>query len=374
MKIGVNGRTLASNVTGLGRYVIEMCRSLAAAGHHVVIYLPSDPPNPLPQLDNVDYRIGNASGTLKRNIWAQTTLPKSAKADGLDVFWGPAHRLPHFLSSEIPRVVTIHDLVWVDAGETMRLRSWLGDRLLMKPALRSADRIVADSYSTAKQIERHFPGLGKIEVIYPGLTSLPAASQSTILQSNRIDREYALFVGTLEPRKNLPNLLLAYASLPQNVRDNLLMVVAGGAGWKLPDLARRIGELRLEKDVRLTGYVADADLRTLYENARFLAMPSLYEGFGFPIIEANSLGIPVLTSNISSMPEVGGKAAFLVNPFDVSSVADGLKRLGTETILLERLATEARTNAQRFNWGKSSEKLAGVFEAAIGLRRDRLGA
>lgn len=369
MRIGVNGRTLVSERTGLGRYVVEMCRALGKAGHHTIIYLPSPPSSSLPALDNVEYRIGNAFSAARRNIWAQTTLPSTAMSDEVDIFWGPAHRLPRFLSTRIPRVVTIHDLVWLNASTTMRFQSWLGDKFLMKPAIQLADRVVADSYCTAEQIAIHFPSAkDKINVIYPGLTLIAPNPRSEILRSKNIDRKYALFVGTLEPRKNLQNLLSAYSLLPESVRDSLLLVIAGGAGWKTHNLASQIQKMKLERHVRLTGYVSDEDLQALYANAQFLAMPSLNEGFGFPIIEANAAGKPALTSNVSSMPEVAGDAAILVDPLSVHSIADGMLRLATDFRVLELLSVNALANASRFNWVQSADKLIGAFEQAIAAR------
>ena len=198
----------------------------------------------------------------------------------------------------------------------------------MEPAVRTADRIVADSGSTADAVKMLFPRhSAKVSVVYPGLTVLPDQKSSDFLMSHRIDRPYALFVGTLEPRKNLLNLLEAYARLPEEARRKLLLVIAGGQGWRLGDLRQHISRLGISASVRLSGYISDAELATLYGNARFLVMPSFYEGFGFPIIEANAAGIPVLTSNSSSMPEVAGDAALLVDPNNVQSIADGLLRL-----------------------------------------------
>lgn len=378
MKIGVNGRTLVSNITGLGRYVIEMCRELAARGHQVIIYQPfsSGDPNVL-CLDGVQYRIGKAGNGITRNIWAQTVLPLWAQRDRVDVFWGPAHRLPFFLDHRIARVITIHDLVWKEMAKTMRWQTWMADRWLMQPGIAVADAIVADSTATANALKDQFPGCyEKLNVVYPGLTAIGGSSEPKSLSSFGIDRSYVLFVGTLEPRKNLLRLLQAYASLPEAIRQELLLVLAGGQGWRLGDLKGHIADLKIESFVRFTGYVSDADLAQLYGSARFLAMPSLYEGFGFPIIEANAMGVPVLTSNRSSMPEVAGEAGVLVDPDDVLSIRDGLQSLATDTVLHASLAEKARSNAARFDWAESARQLEHIFEKAIakrsnGARRDR---
>ncbi len=370
MRIGVNGRTLVSNITGLGRYVIEMCRALAKAGHQIIIYLPSPPANALPDLEGIEFRVGRANDAVMRNIWAQTVLPLWAKRDKVDVFWGPAHRLPFFLDRRIARVITIHDLVWRDMAATMRWQTRMADRWLMKPGVAVADEIVADSEATADALRTQFPGCSeKLSVIYPGLTTIGGAATPRDLPSFGIDRPYILFVGTLEPRKNLLRLLHAYASLPESTRQQFLLVLAGGQGWRLGDLKRHVADLQIESSVRLTGYVPDSDLALLYSQARFLAMPSLYEGFGFPIIEANAMGIPVLTSNTSSMPEVAGKAGILVDPNDVQSIRNGLESLAVDGALYARLAENARPNSARFNWTESALQLERIFEKAMAKRR-----
>lgn len=369
MRIGVNGRTIVSNVTGLGRYVIEMCRALAKAGNEVIIYLPSPTEDPLPSLENVAYKIGNADGAIVRNVWAQTVLPSWARRDKVDVFWGPAHRLPFLLDRRIARVITIHDLVWRDMAATMRWRTWMADRWLMKPGIVVADEIVADSAATADALKFEFPEFrDKLSVIYPGLTAIGGAETPKDLLQFGIDRSYILFVGTLEPRKNLLRLLQAYASLHEFTRQKFLLVLAGGQGWRLGDLKRHVADLKIESSVRLTGYVPDTDLALLYSQARCLAMPSLYEGFGFPIIEANAMGIPVLTSNTSSMPEVAGKAGILVDPNDVQSIRAGLESLTTDDALHARLVEHTRLNSARFSWTESARQLERIFEKAIAKR------
>ncbi|PSH63752.1 glycosyltransferase family 1 protein [Phyllobacterium brassicacearum] len=370
MKIGIDARNLVPNLTGIGRYLLEMCRHLALQGTELILYLPEEPHSPIPPLAGATIRIANQRGAIRRMIWAQTELPRLAARDQIDVFWGPAHRLPFTLDRRIPRVVTIHDLVWLHAGSTMRRQSWLADRYLMKPAIEGADRIVTVSEATRKALQTLVPSATeKARVVYSGLTKIGHAAANDTLRDHRIDHPYALFVGTLEPRKNLLNLLEAYSLLADEIRAGLILVIAGGQGWHLGELGQHIKRLNIEASIRLTGYVTDDDLAALYSHARLLAMPSLYEGFGFPIIEANAMGVPVLTSNSSSMPEVAGDAALLVDPTDIRSISDGLRRLATDDALHQQLANNARANAARFDWEKSARELLSVFEEAIAVRK-----
>ncbi|MBB3611607.1 glycosyltransferase family 1 protein [Rhizobium sp. BK602] len=370
MKIGIDARNFITSMTGIGRYVLEMSRHLALLGHQLYFYLPEAPHSGQEVLAAGQVRVSRFPGGVRRMVWAQTVLPRLAARDEVDIFWGPAHRLPYRLDRRIARVITIHDLVWRDMAATMRWQTWMADRLLMKPGVAVADEIVAVSAATADVLKSEFPACaGKLHVIHPGLTAIGGAQDAKALASFGIDRPYMLFVGTLEPRKNLLRLLQAYAALPEAIRQRFLLVLAGGQGWRLGDLKGHIAHLQIESSVRLTGYVSDADLAQLYGQARFLAMPSLYEGFGFPIIEANAMGIPVLASNTSSMPEVAGNAGLLVDPNDVQSIRSGLESLATDDALHARLCANARANAARFDWSESARQLERVFEKAIAKRR-----
>ncbi|MGY5810827.1 glycosyltransferase family 4 protein [Rhizobium sp. LEGMi198b] len=374
MKVGIDARNLVTKTTGISRYVQEMARHLALAGHEIFLYIPEKPYSEPLKAPNVHVSISDFAGGPRRMIWAQTVLAHMARQDGLDVFWGPAHRLPFYLDRKIARVVTVHDLVWREQKATMRLQTRLADRFLMKPAANSADQIVVDSVATGEALCALSKGYeSKLRVVYPGVTKLAKPKQQDTVSSFRIDRPYALFVGTLEPRKNLKSLLEAYALLPQEVRKGLLLVLAGGQGWRLSDLESHITDLNLRDSVRLTGYVSDEQLAELYQNAKFLAMPSLYEGFGFPIVEAHAAGVPVLTSNTSSMPEVGGGAALLVDPYDIRSISAGLEKMATDAGTHEKLAENALDNAKRFDWNLSASRLEETFRDAIALRRQQLG-
>ncbi|MFK4061004.1 glycosyltransferase family 4 protein [Brucella anthropi] len=366
MRIGVDARNLVPKLSGIGRYVLETSRHLSQIGHEVYLYLPEPPDDQdaLPQAESVD--ISGFKGALSRIVWGNSHLPLKAMNDKIDVLWGPAHRLPIMPVSGIPQVVTIHDLVWQHASSTMRLQGWLAERAFMKPSIKRAERIVAVSYATKQALSELYPwSKNKIDVVYPGCTPLNPDHSSADLKRFDLDRPYVLFVGTLEPRKNLLRLLESFAALPADTKSKLLLVIAGGQGWGLSDLTTEVSRLNITSSVRLTGFVSDEELGKLYRDARFLAMPSLYEGFGFPIVEANQLGVPVLTSNTSSMPEVGGDAALLVDPTSVSSISDGLRKLATDIVLHDRLAKAAQANAARFNWIRSASELANVLQRAL---------
>ena len=205
--------------------------------------------------------------------------------------------------------------------------------------------------------------------MYPGTTPLGPADDRKSLETLGIKGPYFIFVGTLEPRKNLRRLLEAFAALPEQTRGQVQMVIAGDRGWGGVDVGAWITELGLERHVVVTGRVSDRQLATLYEHALFLAMPSLYEGFGFPVVEAMSRGVPALTANISSLPEAAGEGGLLVDPHSVASIAKGLTTMITNDAVRESLAAKAILSASRFSWEKSAREALEVFAEAIEIRK-----
>lgn len=336
-------------------------------GNEVILYLPEPAAVPLSGFHRM--RVSAMRGPILRQIWARTVLPAQIRVDRLDLFWGPAHRLPPFLPPNLARVATIHDLVWVHAAETMHPRTRMGERAFMKSSVARADTVVTVSDATARDLVEAFPSLAKdIVTIHAGAGSTTEHSDPADLSAFGIDRPYVLFVGTLEPRKNLKRLLDAWKMLPQPLKDTWRLVIAGGKGWGMASLADEIEARSLGQTVLQTGYVSEAELSALYENASLLAMPSLYEGFGLPIVEANAYGVPALTSNLSSMPEIAGPDAILIDPHSTASIVAGLVSFMSGERDRTALSAAARANARRFDWNRTADRLMDVFERAISIR------
>ena len=373
MKIGVDARLLSRPLTGIGRYTLEMCRALSKeANISLYLYSPAPiHPEVVINLGSANIRTGNLNNILLRQLWTESYLPLWAKKDGVDVFWGPAHRLPRWLPRDLARVVTIHDLVWKYAGDTMRPLSRVLERYQMPAAILAADAVVADSKATADAVkEEFFINPNKLSVVPLGASLAVNAASFEVLKERGINRPYFLFVGTLEPRKNLIRLLTAYSYLSDSIKDQATLVIAGGTGWGGIDINDTVADLGLGKYVRILGYVDESILATLYANALFLAMPSVYEGFGLPLVEAMVRGSPVLTSNNSSMPEVAGNAGLLIDPLDTQSIKNGLEELISNHNVRGALADNARANVTRFNWDNAAKQLVSVFEKAIAGREN----
>lgn len=374
-RIGVDARLLSEQLTGIGRYTLEMLTRLTGSGHEWYLYAPT----PIVLGDwrqpNVHLRAARFPSRPMRMLWAQTALPWWAARDRVDLFWAPTHRLPRLLRNDIARVVTIHDLVWKFAGDTMRPTSrWL-DAKLMPEAVQLADQVIAVSRNTAQDLIAEIPGSAdKTDAIALGVTAPDRSEPEDLPAEFGLTEPFFLFVGTLEPRKNLQRLLEAYASLPVPLRNTATLAIVGGKGWGGVDVATIAERFNIRDRVRLLGYVNDEQLAGLYRKALFLAMPSLYEGFGLPLLEAMIRGTPVLTSQRASMPEVAGDAGLLVDPDRVDSIASALTRLLGDPGLRRRLAEKTVPQARPFTWERAAAETLTVFDKALAKRRSLLGS
>ena len=373
LHVAVDGRNLVRPVTGIARYCLGLIGALVPRGHRFTIYLPSK------RWPDTDYPSGcefveaAAAGLAAKAFWGAWHLPRDVNRSNPDLFWGPSHRLPPGLRSDIPTVVTIHDLVWKHAGATMpRLNYWT-DRLLMPRAIRRADIVCVNSAATGDAVRSAFPSeSGRVRLVYPSIHASPLPEPAAGLQHKLgLDRPYFLFVGTLEPRKNLAGLITAFARLPDNVSQACLLVIAGGRGWGNQTPAGLARDAGIADRVRIADDPSDAELEWLYAHARARVMPSLHEGFGLPIVEANRQGVPAIVGDNSSMPEIGGEAALCVDAEAPDALADAMARLYADDALHRRLASAALANAGRFGSEAGGDAMEAAFEAAIAARGAR---
>jgi glycosyltransferase involved in cell wall biosynthesis len=272
-------------------------------------------------------------------------------------------------------VVTVHDLGFLYHPEAHTLSQNLYLRWSTRHNARAATRILADSEATRRDLVHHYsiPD-SKIAVVYPGRdeTLAPVAEpalRSAVRARYGLADPYLLYVGTLHPRKNLVRLVQAFGSLLRSLRDGprtpmagLQLVLAGQRGWLYDDILAQVRKLDLSDHVVLTGYIPDADLPALLSGALAFVFPSLYEGFGLPLLEAMACGTPVICSNASSLPEVAGDAALLVDPRDTEALADALARLVVDEGLRRELVERGFRQMQRFSWRRCAEETLRVLE------------
>jgi glycosyltransferase involved in cell wall biosynthesis len=277
---------------------------------------------------------------------------------------------PNFISwptlRGVQNVVVIHDLCYLLHGQYMTDRDRHYYATLVPRALRRADRVIAVS-SNVKQELVEYLGVReeRIAVVPPAVEPerfypRDAGEIERVKRSHGLSGPYILYTGTVEPRKNVIGLLDAYAALPDTLRDAFSLVLVGGGGWLDADILRRLDELS-ELSIIPTGYVADADLPALYSGARLFVYPSMYEGFGMPPLEAMACGVPVITSNSSSLPEVVGDAGLMVSATDTNELSSAIERVLTDEQLAAAMRTRGLLRAERLTWAHSASLMRDVL-------------
>ncbi len=286
--------------------------------------------------------------------------------EGLDVFHSPITSLP--LTYPKKSVVTVHDLA------IYKNPSWFpsqifSTKLLVPQSLRKADKIIAVSDSTRRDLKNIFNiPAKKMKVIHEGsvIKKIPIKNKRfDSISKFKLGSKYILFVGTLEPRKNVVTLIRAYKKLlDQGSKfSNYQLVLAGHKGFKNSEVFDEIKELKLKKNVKYLGYVTHNQKLDLMKKASCFVFPSEYEGFGLPVLEAMAIGTPVITSNVSSLPEIAGKAALLVNPTREQEIANALKKLLGDSKLQKRLSQRGLKRAKEFSWEQCAKETIKVYES-----------
>jgi glycosyltransferase involved in cell wall biosynthesis len=269
------------------------------------------------------------------------------------------------------RVITVHDLSFLYYPDYLTPASRRYYSGQIRWATQVADQVIADSHHTRQDIiERLGAEPERVTTIHlaagPAFAGpLPPAEAAAILSRRALSPGFILFAGTIEPRKNIPTLLRAYWRLSDKHRQTPPLIIAGRKGWLYEPTLRLIGELGLAGKVLHLEDLADKELAALYQTAALLALPSHYEGFGLPILEAMSVGCPVICSNRASLPEVAGSAAVLLEPDDVEAWQDALARLLEDSALAGRLRQEGLAQAARFNWARTARETLAVYERAL---------
>lgn len=362
MRIGIDARAAVEERGGRGTMVRELLRALAAdgGGHEYVLYARER-----------WAALGDAPGLR----WSLIGRPdpewhlRAARRINreTDAYISTNSYLTAWFL-RVPSVVVVCDMVAFDPALLPRKGSARIERATLPLAVRRAATLAAISRATADDLVERFPrARGKTEVT--PLAADPAfasggAPDDEVLARHGIDFPYVLGVGTLEPRKNLPRLVEAFTELDDAVRGDHRLVLVGPLGWDVGDTISAIAAH--PERVAAIGAVPDADLPALYRRGSAFAYPSLYEGFGLPVLEAMIAGVPVLTSDTSSMPEVGGDAALYVTPRDVASIRDGLARLLSDDALRARLAAAGPARAAQFSWARYGAEMRALVERAAG--------
>ncbi len=300
-----------------------------------------------------------------RVAWEQLVQPWTLRRIEADLVHGPVFIAPFI--APCPAVVTIHDLSFIRFPAMFRPANRLYLTLMARLSARRARRLIAVSaHAAAETVQLLGVPPERIDVVYHGVDPvfrpLPDDEVAAFRQRQGAPERFVLFLGTLEPRKNLIRLLEAFARI---YNAKIKLVLAGGKGWLYDELFARVEDLGLEEAVIFPGYVDAKDLPLWYNAATVVAYPSLYEGFGLPVLEAQACGTPVLTSNVSSLPEAAGDAALKVDPYDVDALAEGLNRMLTDASLRRELRERGLAHARQFSWTRTAQETARVYRRAL---------
>jgi glycosyltransferase involved in cell wall biosynthesis len=363
MRIAIDARLWAEPRSGIGRYTRSLTEQLlrAAPEERWILYV--DRP-PGPTLAGAEVR---CLPWRQRLVWSLWHTPRDLRRRPVDVFHGVT-------GFELPRrgpwalVTTVHDLVPLRLPDLVPARHRWAVRCLLGGALRRAHRVIAVSETTRDELlARYRLPASRVVVVpeaaAPHFAPPPPPALAAARARYGLDRPYVLFVGFLEPKKNLGVLLEAVARLRRaGVWGETELVVVGAPGWG-PDPARRAHVLGLDGAVRFVGAAPDADLPALYGGALAFAFPSLWEGFGLPALEAMAAGAPVVASNRGALPEVTAGAALLVDPAP-GPLAEALERLLADAALRERLRLAGLARAAQFSWERTARETLAVYRAA----------
>ncbi|HLC99714.1 MAG TPA: glycosyltransferase family 1 protein [Patescibacteria group bacterium] len=369
MRIGIDCRVLEEKEpAGTSLYTLELVRSLLFIDqkNQYVLFFQKPPYYAVSfnQPNAAIVTVGKLTGARIPFVSSHIAFSFSLAKHGLDVFHAPANTLPIGFGGKT--VLTIHDLAIYRNPEWFPRQSF-ATRVLVPRSLAKATHIIAVSESTKNDLQQIFRvPQERVSVIYEGVREEPVndAAKQSIFQKFRIDSErgFFLFLGTIEPRKNLVTLLSAYRALVKKFPDAPRMIFAGGRGWNNEDVFSAIQKWGLNDAVRYVGYVSHEEKLVLMKNAQCLVYPSLYEGFGLPILESMSLGVPVLTSRTSSIPEVAGDAALLVDPNDDEEIAKGLEKFWKDESLRADIISKGKSRVKLFDWKKTAEQTLAVYE------------
>ncbi|HEX6794472.1 MAG TPA: glycosyltransferase family 1 protein [Casimicrobiaceae bacterium] len=383
-RVAFNATPLLAPLTGIGNYTIQLGEALAGTGE-------VDP------FSFYGFRWRHEAPAAAFNARAARSAPRlrdaikpfvpfkrelrllqqrTAFARGLRRHAIALYHEPNYvpIAYDVPVVITVHDLSWIRYPETHpkeRIR-WLTQR--MPTALERAAAVLTDSEFVRRELLATFTvAPDRIHTAQLGVSAnfRPRSEAETLPTLRALDlehRRYLLTVGTIEPRKNVAHVLAAYALLPQALRDEYPLVVAGAKGWRAPDLERQLRGLASSGSIRFLGRVADERLPSLYAGAAAFVFPSLYEGFGLPPLEAMASGVPVLVSDRASLPEIAGGAAIMLDPEDPATTAASIAAILEDPAARARYARLARERAAAFSWAACAQATLRVYRGVPGLR------
>ncbi|HEX6288541.1 MAG TPA: glycosyltransferase family 1 protein [Herpetosiphonaceae bacterium] len=369
MRIGFDATAIPHNRTGAGNYIFNLVQALAQidrSNDYAIFARPDHIGEFGIDQPNVQFWGVDLTSRPVRLAWEQVGLPWNIRRLKLDLLHSPHYTMP------IPRlcksVVTFCDMTFYLLPEMHSPSKRMFFQRMMRWSARHADRLIAISESTQRDVIRLLNVRPERIVATPLAASpdyrpLPQTHVAPVCaRYDLTPGQYIYYVGVLEPRKNIPALIEAYATIAAEF-PHVPLVIAGKKGWMYDEIFKRVVELGLEQQIRFLGYIPDDDVIPLYNGARVFVYPSRYEGFGLPVLEAMQCGVPVITTNVSSMPEVADGAALLVPPGEIPALAAALREVLTDDELARDLARRGLARAAHFSWRRCAAETLEVYQS-----------
>ena len=376
MRIAINTRfLLPRGLEGIGQYTYRVCEALVRAHPEDEFFFLFDRPY------DARYVFANnvtpvVIGPQARHPaawwwWFEVAVPRALRRYGIDVFFSPDSYCS--LRTRVPTVLTFHDLGYLHYPEQIPWWGTLYYRRYFPRYVARADRVVAISEFVKQDLLQHFDLSADKVVVAHNATGghfppVPPARQRAVREQYTDGHPFFLFVGAIQPRKNIRRLLLAFEAFKARTDHPARLVLAGRMAWHTEEVKSTLAQMAHRDAVLFPGFVSEAALPDLLGSALAFVFPSLLEGFGQPLLEAMEAGVPVLTSNVSSLPEVAGGAALLVDPLRVERIREGLERLAGEAELREQLRRRGLERRQAFSWERTAEIVYAQLQAAISAR------
>jgi glycosyltransferase involved in cell wall biosynthesis len=365
-QVGLLAYALDRAAGGIGRYTRELLAAFHQIGFEPVILQAGGPPP-------TEFRTHNlpGSGLLPALLTlGQIQIARAARRHRLDLIHDPTGTAPLALTPA-RRVVTIHDAIPYVYPHTSTALDRLIYHRWLPLAIQKADAVLTDSQHSRKDILHYLPVTQERLFVIPPAANRhfrprPPEEVRQTLDRYGVPAPYLLYVGAIEPRKNIPRLLEAYGQLRRWFEKWNLVVVGAPNRWKASPVAETAESLGLSPFIHLTGFVPDEDLPAIYSGADLFVFPSLYEGFGLPVLEAMACGTPVVTSNSSSLPEVAGEAALLVDPTDVDGLVHAMRRVLSDPDLAADLRQRGLERAKGFTWERTARETLAVYKKVLG--------
>ena len=360
MRIGIDAREIEKRMTGIGRYLSGFISYAAEHSPHSYFLYYSSKPGIDFSCDNVKNRIVPGAGFL----WDHVILPRNLKADSIDIFFSPYYKSPWNLS--LKSVITVHDLnPLFDKNFPILYRIYF--KKIIERSLQNASFVFTVSNYARNDILRIFNIDGnKVIVNYNAIDNrfipMDNSSLEAVLDKYGIDSGYILHISNLMPHKNADILIKAYSMLSQNVKDKYKLVIGGKKEREYGKLLDLVNKLGLSDSIIFLGFIDDNDLPYLYNGASVFVFPSIREGFGFPPAEAMACGVPVVTSNATSLPEIVGDAGMLVEPGDTNGFARAITKILTGESLNKKMIKKGLSRVRMFSIEKTASRILEIFK------------